>query len=65
MANLHCPSCGKRIVIDSVDNFTVRWSTQKCRGCGADLSIRYDIEATFVKYTRNTKASAKKVPALA
>jgi len=52
-------------LIDSVDNFTVRWSMQKCSGCGADLSIRYDVEATFVKYTRKIEASAKKVPALA
>jgi hypothetical protein len=61
MPHLHCPNCGKRIEIDSVGNFTARWSSQNCAKCGAVLSIRYDPKAMFVRFAKNTKTSNKKV----
>ena len=59
MAYLHCPNCGRRIKIDSVGNFVARWSTQDCI-CGAALSIRYEREAMFVRYSKKAKRTTRK-----
>jgi predicted RNA-binding Zn-ribbon protein involved in translation (DUF1610 family) len=56
MVHLHCPNCGKRIEIDAVGNFTVRWSTKKCPNCGVELSIRYEPDAMFVRVSQKSKA---------
>jgi hypothetical protein len=65
MTHLHCPSCGKRVEIDLVEDFTARWSMEKCLNCGVELSIRYDPGATFVKYRQKEKISTKKVHTVA
>jgi predicted RNA-binding Zn-ribbon protein involved in translation (DUF1610 family) len=61
MANLHCPNCGKLVEVDSVGDFTVRWSTKKCLSCGVELSIRYEPEAMFVRFSQKAKVSNKKI----
>jgi hypothetical protein len=65
MTHLHCPNCGKRIEIESVGEFTLRWSTQKCVKCGVELSIRYDPNAMFVRYSQEANGKAKPVQAIA
>jgi hypothetical protein len=65
MTHLHCPSCGKLLKIDSIGRFTLKWSTQKCMDCEAELSIRYDPGATFVRFHKKAKGLTDKLNTVA